>query len=190
MLTWDPDNALSTAAPALDDLGDRISECAGFRRLNDGRSAEESRKKVVHGPQVDPWEEVIGGRATIADLEEILVRANAHFAPEDPADAREPDSISECPFVGGTFRIEIFRQLRKAELAKEGENGMYLAVNDCVTSIVEELQRKSNRGCSPRLRNVRLVQAMQFNDPLSDGAAGVFMFGAIEADWGDRGGES
>lgn len=188
MLTWDLGQALSTEAPALFNLADRLSECEGFRRLNDESTAEVARTKVVIGPADDPWEGGLDGKATIDDLENILLRANVHPAFDGSHDATEPDSSASCPDEGGTFEITIRRQIRRVELTTElGQQGPYLAFLDCVSEIVHALQQKSNDGEPPRLRQVRVAAAPGFADFSTESAQGVYMGCTLEADWGDRG---
>jgi hypothetical protein len=183
MLTWDPEEALSTAAPAKVDLADRLSECAGFQRLADTDNAEDALEHIVFGPQDDPW----SSTASIAELEEILLRANIHNAEASPYDASEPNATSSCPDHGGTIEITIRRQIREAELADQTLSDLYLTFDDCISAIIHDLQQASNDGQPPRLRTVRLVGDVGFGSVDSQSAQGVWMGATIEADWGDRG---
>lgn len=187
MLTWDIDQALSIEAPAIAELADRVSECAGFQRLNDDSNAALARTHVVIGPQDDPWQGLIDGKATVEMLLEILLRANVHPSDENPHDATEPGSIQSCPDEGGTLEITIRRQVRQAELSAIGEQGVFLAFTDCISSIVHDLQQMSNDGLPPRLRQVRMSGRAGFGSLDTESAQGVWMGATIEGDWGDRG---
>lgn len=189
MLTWDVDQALSREAVAIDELADRLSECAGWRRLNDESSIELAREKIVIGPQDDPWDGAITGKATIDDLEEILLRANIHASLENPHEVFEPPATASCADEGGTIEIWIRRQMRRAEVNDIGLDACYLAFTDCVSSCVYDLQQKSDDGAPPRIRSVRVAESPKFGSIDSQSAQGVFMFATLEVDWGDRGGE-
>lgn len=190
MLTWDVDDALSVEAVAIHELADRLSECEGWRRLNDESTVELAREKVKIGPQDDPWDGAASGKATIDDLEEILLRANVHSSLDNPHEVFEPPATASCADEGGTIEIWIRRQIRGTELNDLGFDETYLAFVDCVSSIVYDLQQKSDDGAPPRIRSVRTAESPKFGSIDTQSAQGVYMFATLEVDWGDRGGET
>lgn len=183
MPLYDPDNALSAEAPALEALGVLLANTAGFRRLVEVGDEFEAAEKVLVGP----WDaEQDQDDQTLAEefLEQLFAFAQLMPAEDESHTDEEDDAAASCPVEGGTFEIDLRRQVRPEELAGGGRRDVYLYVLDCVSSIERELVELSWEWGEPRVRGVRRTEGPVFVALDEEGAQGVAVFATLSVAWG------
>lgn len=188
------DTALSMEPVAMSDLADLLSQCQGFRYLNDQSDADAARAKIVICSERDPWEPQ-QGKVSISQLEDMLLEANICPIDQNDHEVFEPRSVGgagSAPLCGGTFEMRILRQIREAEFSGDpavggGPNGCYLRFLDCVSSIAEELPVLA-RLQKPVIRAVRRAGKPKWNPFDAASSQGNHIWCILEVDWGDRGG--